>query len=188
MLNHYDFGVIRTLRKRKKLTILQLAEMSNLTFPTLVSIETNKNQPALSSLDQIANALGLTVISLLSLCRKTEICKSTAQPIIASEGCITESEINALAASHGEIKIFRIPGEKGFITESQWNHGDVFELNYVLSGEIEVTVNNRKLQARMNETLFFDGVASHTHEFLSAGEILVVHIPKNSLSLHSLFG
>jgi transcriptional regulator with XRE-family HTH domain len=186
VLYHYDFGVIRTLRKRQNLTIVQLAERSKLTFPTLASIETNKTMPALSSLHQIAEALGLSLISLLSLCRKTEICKSTAQLIGASNGSQTETLIKALTASHGEIRVFRIPGEKGTLTESQYEHGDVFELTYVLSGQIEVTVNNRKLQAGVNETLFFDGVASHTHEFLSAGELLIVHIPKNTISLHDL--
>jgi len=187
MLNHYDFRVIRTLRKKKKLTLVQLAQLSNLAFPTLVSIEKNKTVPALSSLHQIANALDLNIISLLSLCRKTDICKSTAQNINAPPGVQKDSWMNALAASHGEIKIFRIVGEKGPIAEDQWDHGDVFELNYVLSGQIQVTVNNRQLHAGANETLFFDGVASHSHEFVSAGEILVIHIPKNSFSLHGLF-
>lgn len=184
MQNYYDFGVIRTLRKKKQLTIAQLAELCCLTFPTLSCIETNKTFPSLASLHQIAEALGISVTSLLFLCKKTHVVKTAAERIQLTNGpkeCVQDF----MAASHGDIKVYRIPGQEGMMTNRQWNHGDVFEVNYILAGKVEVTVNDRTFTAETNETLFYDGLVPHAHKFLSAGEILIIHIPKNSFSLHA---
>lgn len=93
----------------------------------------------------------------------------------------------SLAVSHGDIKVYRVSGHEGTALNVLWDHGDVFELNYVLSGQFEVVVNDQVFRIGTNETLFFDGLTTHSHKFLTAGEILIVHIPKNSFSLHSLF-
>ena len=54
---------IKTLRKQKKLTLEQLAEISSLSRSFLCEIESGKTNPGLESAYKIAAALGVSVYS-----------------------------------------------------------------------------------------------------------------------------
>lgn len=188
MLDRYDFGMIRTLRKKKNMTIQQLAELSGLTYPTVISIETSKTFPSLTSLDQIAEALGLSTTSLLLLCQKLIAQKSPARIVQEKDtqpGTLFEG---SRLATHGEIKIFRVKGRRGMETDPNIVHGDVYELNYVLHGTVEIIINKKTYWVEQDETLFFHGLVEHYHRFLTDGEIISIHIPKDQISMHSVLG
>lgn len=180
----YDFGVIRLLRKKKNFTILELAEKSGLTFPTIVSIENNKSVPSLNSLDQIARTLDMTAIGLLSACQRCNALKSLAQaygkvvPRLPPEIC--------RMAAFGDIKMHRVKAAAGTETAADYEHGNVFELSYVLEGNIEVVMKDDTYQLSQNETMFFDGCAAHFYRCLSESEFLAIHIPKSQFNIADL--
>lgn len=186
-MNRYDFGAIRALRKQKKLTIQQLADRCGLTSPTVVAIETNKSAPSLASLDQMAAALDLTTTSLLLLCQKNRVLKSAARVLSPAQLPSNARLESCKLASYGDVRVFRVKGQPGMYTDSNLPHGDVFELNYVLSGSIELTVEQEKVVLKQDETAFFDGLSCHRHLFLAEGEILVMLVPKSDFNIHSLF-
>ena len=70
MNSAYNFGVIRALRKRARMTLKQLAEASGLTYPTVEMIETNKTTPSLRTLDAVAGALRIPVSNLICLAER----------------------------------------------------------------------------------------------------------------------
>ena len=53
------------LRKAKKLSQYQLAELADVTYPYISFIETGKKKPSLESLVKIATALGVTLDRIL---------------------------------------------------------------------------------------------------------------------------
>jgi transcriptional regulator with XRE-family HTH domain len=67
MSGKYDFGVIRTLRRRMNLTLEKLAKILRLTYPTVESIEKNKTSPSLNTLDALASALEISASDLVGL-------------------------------------------------------------------------------------------------------------------------
>jgi transcriptional regulator with XRE-family HTH domain len=184
MLN-YDFGVIRTLRKKRKLTLVQLAEKSRLTYPTLISIETNKSVPSLTTLDQIAGALDIQTANLILLCQRCKSLKGVAEPVDNITLPPETAEICRMS-DLGAMKLFHIRGESDLRTVNDHPHGEVFELAYVLEGEVEVTIQNDLHILHAHSTFLFDGSLRHFYRCLAESEILVVHIPKNNASIHAL--
>jgi transcriptional regulator with XRE-family HTH domain len=184
MLN-YDFGVIRSLRKRRKMTLMQLAEKSNLTYPTLISIETNKSVPSLTTLDQIAAALDIQTASLILLCQRCKSLKGLAEPIEKIAVPEEAAEL-CMLSTLGEIKLFHIRADMDMHTVNDHPHGEVFELAYVLAGDVEITIQNDIHVLHTHETFLFDGSLTHFYRCLTKSEILVVHIPRNNASIHSL--
>jgi len=183
---HYDFSIIRSLRKKQNLTIAQLAEKSGLTYPTLVAIETNKSVPSLSSLDQIAAALGVQTASLVLLSQRCEALKACSVPV---EGVILGQDVPAVtckAACFGDVKIYRIRAQAGIFTDKNCPHSDVFEVVYVLEGIVELVLYKNIHRLGPDETFFFDGQIGHFYRYVQLGEILVLHIPKSSSSIHNL--
>lgn len=61
-----DIGsTIRTIRKRKKITIAQICAATGLSQGFMSQVETNKTSPSIATLDNIANALNVPLTYLL---------------------------------------------------------------------------------------------------------------------------
>jgi transcriptional regulator with XRE-family HTH domain len=61
-----DIGsTIRTIRKRKKITIAQICEETGLSQGFMSQVETNKTSPSIATLDNIAKALNVPLTYLL---------------------------------------------------------------------------------------------------------------------------
>ncbi|TBL76050.1 helix-turn-helix domain-containing protein [Paenibacillus thalictri] len=61
-----DIGsTIRTIRKRKNITIAQICEATGLSQGFMSQVETNKTSPSISTLENIANALDVPLAYLL---------------------------------------------------------------------------------------------------------------------------
>jgi len=61
-----DIGTtIRTIRKRKQITIARLCAETGLSQGFMSQVETNKTSPSIATLDHIANALGVPLTYLL---------------------------------------------------------------------------------------------------------------------------
>lgn len=178
MLNRYDFSAIRTLRKRRKLTIQQLADLSGLTFPTLASIETNKSLPSLASLDQIAAALDIPVTHLLLLCQRFNPVKKRAEILDIPDPIKDLKPEICRTVSYGGIRICLMKGKMGMTADKQWEHENVFEISYVLSGRVELVAMNKTHTLLENDTIFIDGSNEHIYRFLDDGEMLIFHTPK----------
>jgi transcriptional regulator with XRE-family HTH domain len=184
---HYDFGIIRSLRKKQNLTIAQLAERSGRTYPTLGAIEKNKSVPSLLSLDQIAAALGVQTASLVLLSQRCEALKACSVPV---EGVVLPKDMPSVtcrSACFGDIKIYRLRAQAGIFTDKNCPHSDVFEVVYVLEGIVELILYKNFHRLQPDETFFFDGQIGHFYRYVQSGEILVLHIPKNISALHNLF-
>lgn len=66
-MNQYVTGaMIRRLRERKKMTQHQLAEKLNVTDKAISKWETNHGYPSISLVEQLADALGVSIIELFS--------------------------------------------------------------------------------------------------------------------------
>ncbi|WP_300158732.1 helix-turn-helix transcriptional regulator [Solidesulfovibrio sp.] len=73
---HFAFGnQLKKIRKKKQLTQLQLAEKSGLSLKHLGEIERGRGNPSLESLNNLAEALDLTVSELFSF-QEQEISKT----------------------------------------------------------------------------------------------------------------
>ena len=156
MINKYNFGVVRTLRKRVGLTMEQLAQESGLTYPTVAAIETNKSLPSMKSLDALAGVLQFSASSLLALAERRMVqipkggSKSRSGKKTPGEG--TEDQRQVLFDKGRLIRIQANVGEEIHVMKQ---HNNCHELCYVVSGKMKLTIEGHTYELDANDTILY---------------------------------
>ncbi|MET8401658.1 XRE family transcriptional regulator [Streptomyces sp900116325] len=172
-------NAIRRLRKKRGLTLVQLAGSAGLSHPFLSQLERGLTRPSMPSLHRIAQALGTTQQSLLA-----HSATSPADIHVVREGTGTP-----VANSGGSARMLGAPqfavhpveytgGPTGF--EEYYDHpGD--EFLYVVHGTIEVDLlgpGGRELhRLHAGDSLLYPGGTPHRWRVLADNEDLSgVHV------------
>jgi len=58
-------------------------------------------------------------------------------------------------------------------------HEDVHEFCYVLSGCVDLRIEDKTYRLHPDDTILFDGVLDHAYTQVESGEFITVHIPKD---------
>jgi transcriptional regulator with XRE-family HTH domain len=181
----HDFGILRELRMKRGWTLEYLAKASNLSYPTVASIETNKTSPSLKTIDALADALGIPAGKLISLASRHRAKINKTSPIhakVLKRSGINLKNINV--TSYQELKIFRARVDGNQVVQAMKLHDDCdcSELCFCLEGLLEITVKGEKFRLSTNEVILFDGTVKHEYKALHDSEYLVIHIPNEKLS------
>ncbi len=186
MNSDYDFRIMRVLRRRLNLTLHALAERSGLTYPTVESIETNKNLPSLKTLDALAGALQISTSDLIGLAERRLVQRRKAE-IEQRAGLKGDKGLeNCRVARYDKGKLIRVTAEKGDYVHVMGLHEDVHEFCYVLSGCVELKIEDETYRLEQDDTILFDGLLDHSYTQIEAGEYVTVHIPKDIRILERL--
>ena len=155
---------IRRRREEARLTLTQLASRANLTKGALSKIETGKGSPPIATIMRIAEAMGTTLAELF-------VEADSSVPYIltrADEGRIITRDGSRFGYSY-EALALDMPTKvmEPFLLTIQpgdppgvFHHGGQ-EFIYMLSGQMEISVGEKKLRLRRGDSLYFD--PSHTH-------------------------
>jgi transcriptional regulator with XRE-family HTH domain len=182
----YDFRIMRVLRRRLNLTLHALAQRSGLTYPTVESIETNKTLPSLKTLDALAGALQISTSDLIGLAERRLVQRRRAeverQSILKSDKGLEKCRV----ARYDKGKLIRVAAEAGDRVHVMGLHEDVHEFCYVLSGQVELRIEDETYRLGPDDTILFDGLLDHSYTQIDAGEYITVHIPKDIRILERL--
>ncbi len=183
----YDFRVMRVLRRQLNLTLHEVAQRSGLTYPTVEAVETNKTQPSLKTLDAIAGALGTSASDLVRLAERRLVQRRKAEstPDVHVRKKDTGIE-NCRIAHFDKGKIIRVTAAAGETVHVMGLHEDIHEFCYVLSGRVDLRVEDRTFHLGPDDTILFDGLLDHSYTQREAGEYITVHIPKDIRALERL--
>ena len=180
MNSAYDFRIIRVLRRRLNLTLQVLASRSGLTYPTVESVETNKTLPSLKTLDALAGALQISTSDLIGLAERRFVQRRTAKE--EPRGHLSGKDKGlekCRVARYDKGKLIRVIAEEGDHVHVMGLHEDVQEFCYVLSGRVELRIEDKTYRMGPDDTIFFDGLLDHSYTQLETGEYVTVHIPKD---------
>lgn len=130
-----DIGsTIRSIRKRKNITIAQICEMTGLSQGFMSQVETNKTSPSIATLEQIARALEVPLAYLLlkkeermQIIRKEERKQTSSGP--------DRLKVSHLATTkHVRMMIVEIPPGASTGEEPRAHEGE--EVHLVMKGTI----------------------------------------------------
>jgi transcriptional regulator with XRE-family HTH domain len=185
----YDFRIIRVMRRRLNLTLQALAGRAGLTYPTVESVETNKTLPSLKTLDALAGALQISTSGLVGLAERRLIQKRQAQVEGRTVGrAKTDKGLeNCRVARYDKGKLIRVTAEQGDFVHVMGLHEDVHEFCYVLSGIVELRVEDKVYRLGPDDTILFDGLLDHSYTQIESGEYLTIHLPKDIRDIERLF-
>lgn len=173
-----DIGTkLRELRLSNDLTLEELASRSELTKGFLSQVERNLTSPSISTLEDILEALGTSLADFFSE-------KEEEQIVFGEEDFFVDKKDeyqiewvvpNAQKNEMEPILLSLGPNEKSM--EVQAHQGE--EFGYVLSGCIDVVINQQKYRAKAKETFYINGKNSHYLEnpHKSEAKVLWVSTP-----------
>ncbi len=187
MNSNYDFRIIRVLRRRLDLTLQALAGRAGLTYPTVESIETNKTRPSLKTLDALAGALQISTSDLLGLAERRLVQRRKAE--IEDRSHLTRRDKgleNCRVARYDKGKLIRVTAQTGDRVHVMGLHENVHEFCYVLSGCVELRIEDKTYHLGPDDTILFDGLLDQSYTQIETGEYVTVHIPKDIRILERL--
>jgi transcriptional regulator with XRE-family HTH domain len=167
---------INTQRKKRKMTLEKLAELTGLTKGYLSKIERSKKAPPYSTLNKIAVAFGVDPAFFLEENyrdkKETQISftKKSRGKIIRSVGSLAEGSLygygyEALASDKSGKNMEPFIIEPSFDEEAIFQH-EGEEFMYVLEGRHELIYDGRRYIMERGDCVYFDAAVPHTGKSL----------------------
>ena len=156
---------VRTIRKAKKITLIELSKQTGIAQATLSRIETGSMIGTVESHRKIAEALGLGLAELYAPLdrRYEEIAlskKETPRKVVhQGRGCQTELLTNEVTKKKITPLLVTLAGNARISLEQ--NERGVEKFLWVLDGEIEAQVEKENYPLKEGETLYFDASLPH---------------------------
>lgn len=160
-------GRIRAIRAARGLSLRALARQSGLSLNAISLIERGDNSPTVSSLHQIAGALGVPITDLFRDDEESAVVHTPAadRPAYRRGGMTMESLGTGLRDQ--TLQPFIISLEPSMSADRPVTHPGQ-ELVYCLSGTVDYTVNGTVYQLASGDSLLLD--ASQPHLFSNGSD------------------
>jgi transcriptional regulator with XRE-family HTH domain len=157
---------IRRQRKRQDMTIAMLAEAATLSQSMLSKIETGQTSPSLTTLESVAEALGVPLSSFFSA---TEHSRDVSY-VPAGEGIRIDRRGTRVGHSYQllghsvrgplEVDPYLITLDEGSEPYDEFRH-EGMEFIHVLSGRMNYRHGERFFTLNPGDSLFFDAMSPH---------------------------
>ena len=156
---------IRELRKDKKITLVELSQMTGVAQATLSRIETGIMRGTVESHDKIARALGLTLSEFYgSLDDRVDKVihqeESKRSPVTLRSGKV-RCELLTHEAMKKKITPLLLTLEPKAETDAEKSELGVEKFYFILEGEVNVKIEKKEFILKEGETLYFDASLSH---------------------------
>lgn len=174
---------IRQLRQDNGLTLEELSKKSGIALATLSRIENEKMIGTLDSHLKISNALGITLSRLFAGLDAeesfVEVQKADSRSDIIYRSNKSASEILTSKVSDKKMLPMMLRIQTDGITEKESGKVGSEKFVYVLSGNIEISIDNDKYKLNTGDTLYFNASLPHLYRNIgnSEAQCLVVANP-----------
>ena len=174
---HFLGTRIRGLRKRRGMTLAELAQQSELTAGYISQLERNLAYPSIPALFNIARSLGVTIQWFFASEAITDpeddgiVVRKHSRLNVHYEDGIVDQLLTPQANRQLEMLHSRFP--PGTYSQQSYSH-DGEEAGYLLSGSFELWVGERYFQ--LNEGDSFSFSSQEPHRYGNPGEVDAVVI------------
>ena len=173
----YDIGArIKALRMKKGLTLEELGSRTELTKGFLSQLERNLTSPSLATLEDIVEALGVTMAGFFTEDEQEQVVFTKEDEFVdEQEGRVLHWVVpNAQKNLMEPLVLELAPGSSS--QEVEPHEGE--EFGYVLSGRIAIVRESdaRKLIVKKGETFYLKGNQTHSLVNTGSGKAMVLWI------------
>jgi transcriptional regulator with XRE-family HTH domain len=166
-----DFSIIRELRKRAGMTLVEVSQKSGVSIAGLSKIERNQNMAELDTLYRLARVFGLSATDLLGLIESCSAHRKDAQ-------LYESGPFNFERVQFRGIDCFYASARAGDSLSKPEAHGDELEICWLRKGSIRITLPREQHELKPGQALKFDAALEHGYEILEDSEMMIVHIEK----------
>lgn len=171
----FDFSIIRELRKKHDMSIGTLAEKSGVSAPVISKLERNVSNAELDTLYRIAKVFRMSCTELLNMAEA-----GMTKPVVVKSHSSKEFFFRHI--SHKNMEILYGSAPKGGKAETRAVHGDDYEICWVLSGKLLLTLPAEEHILNSDDCIRFDALLEHSYTALEDTQLLLIHIKKEKRS------
>ena len=166
-----DFSIVRDLRKRAGMTLEAVSEKSGISIAGLSKLERNQNMIELDTLYRLARVFGLSATDLLNLAESCSAhCKNAES--------YTSGPFDFEKISFKGIDCFQAKAKAGDSLSKPEAHGDEFEVCWLRTGSISISLSREQHTLTPGQALKFDAALPHSYEILEDSEMTILHLEK----------
>ena len=166
-----DFSIVRDLRKRAGMTLEAVSEKSGISIAGLSKLERNQNMIELDTLYRLARVFGLSATDLLNLAESCSAhCKNAES--------YTSGPFDFEKISFKGIDCFQAKAKAGDSLSKPEAHGDEFEVCWLRTGSISISLPREQHTLAPGQALKFDAALPHSYEILEDSEMTILHLEK----------
>ncbi len=162
---------MRTLRKEKALTLVEISQKTGIAQATLSRIETGTMIGTVESHEKVAEALGIGLAELYSgVDRRYEQISHQSKEARAATHHSKDVHVEVLTQESSKKKItpLLLTLQGGGKTEKEHNERGVEKFVWVIDGHVKIKLENQEYDLKTQETLYFD--ASFPHQIVNEGQ------------------
>ena len=157
---------ISTLRKAKRLTLEQVANLTGLSVGFISQIERNKNRPSVSAMYKLSRALGVSVNWFFFTADNDErgeashLVRGCQRRVIEFDDGIRDELLTPNLA--GRLELLSCTFEPGSGVDAAYTHeGD--EAGVVVEGELELWVDKSHYRLKTGDSFSFNNALPHRY-------------------------
>lgn len=166
-----DFSVVRDVRKQAGMTLEAVSNQSGISIASLSKLERNQNMVELETLFRLARVFGLSASDLLSLAEsRTAHFKSVER--------YRSGPFDFEKLSWQGIQLFHATAKTGESLQHPEAHGDDYEICWVRSGQLRITLPHETHTLAPGQAIQFDAVLPHSYEILQDATLIIAHLTK----------
>ncbi len=160
---------IRALREKQRLSLRGLAERCGLSINAISRIERGENSPTVSSLHQLATALGVAITDFFEdeTDQAVVFVKSDSRLVSYQDGVVVESL--GVGLRQQQVQPFLISLQPGAGTASEPVSHPGEEFAFCLEGTLDFRVGDYHFRLSPGDSLLFE--ASQPHSFSNNGAV-----------------
>ena len=160
---------IRDLRQRRGLTVQQLADASGLSKGFISQDENERTSPSLSTLHDLAGALGISAAYLVvEEDQVPHVVRAAERPVLRVGGNTSRVEVlSAQPKRNLELLVAELPPGVTAGDKLHYHHGE--ECVLCIAGRVRLTCGNHVVVLEEGDTCHYDGRVPHAVE--NCGEV-----------------
>ena len=163
---------VRALRKKRGLTMQELADKVGVSYTTLYRLETGQQSPSVATLADIAQQLGQPIASFLTSTKPDIHMFKREDNIFVDSAGLKLHMIVPFGIINDDISINFGKLEAGQRIDEHRNSG--FEFAFVMSGECVFIHDGKPHEMRAHDAIFFSGEKVHAVEVKESIEFLAI--------------
>lgn len=165
----FDFSILKTLRKKWKLSAEELAARANITRATVAKIESGRGNPTVETLAALSRVFQLSASELIRMAEASHCEAGTSEPY----------ENGAMAGVRivfSNFELYHLKAAAGTRTLSEAiRHENTAEVCVVLSGKLKINIQGQSHELGPNTSIRYKALYEHGIEVLEDASFLMIH-------------
>ena len=171
---------IHSIRKEKKMTLLELAEKSGVALATLSRMENGKMTGTLESHMKICDALGIPLPELYKNLypskKSVDIQTKKSRTDVFIHDKKSSEEMLASKVLNKKMMPVLIKIAKGGKTQKEETRPGIEKFIYVVDGKIEAAIGEEKYNLGKNDSLYFESNVPHHLKNIGTGDAHIISV------------